>query len=198
MNPAQEQHPKIRSTAEAQRQRIVAEAVPVFARAGYHATPVTEVAEAAGVSPAYVFRLFPGKLGLFVATVEHCYESVRRALVEGGESTGEAAPNTVLDAMSEAYIQLIGDRDLLMLQVHAQSACDVPEIRQAVRRGLKDIVTTVSETSGADAASVQRFFAYGQLCHLIVQADLSAVDAPWAKTLSDGIRHADDIAPKEV
>ena len=37
--------------------------------------------------------------------------------------------------MSAAYVELIRDRNLIMLQVHAQSACDVPEIRDAVRRG---------------------------------------------------------------
>jgi len=169
--------------------RIVSRAVAAFAHAGYHATPVSEVAEAAGVSPAYVFRLFPGKLGLFVATVEHCYEQVAAALVEGGEAAGSTDPEDVLAAMSAAYVELIRDRNLIMLQVHAQSACDVPEIRDAVRRGVAKVVGTVSRVSGADPGAVQRFIAYGQLCHLIVQADLGAVDEGWALTLSAGISH---------
>ncbi|PPF31207.1 TetR family transcriptional regulator, partial [Rathayibacter sp. AY1A3] len=28
------------------------------------------------MEPAYVFRLFPGKLGVFVAAVDRCYEQV--------------------------------------------------------------------------------------------------------------------------
>lgn len=136
-----------------------------------------------------MFRLFPGKLGLFVATVEHCYEQVAAALVEGGEAAGSTDPEDVLAAMSAAYVELIRDRNLIMLQVHAQSACDVPEIRDAVRRGVAKVVGTVSRVSGADPGAVQRFIAYGQLCHLIVQADLGAVNEGWALTLSAGISH---------
>jgi AcrR family transcriptional regulator len=178
-----------RSTADAQRERILAHAVTVFAQAGYHATPVTAVATAAGVSPAYIFRLFPGKLALFVAAVEQCYQRVITTMIDAGTAAGDATPAGVLDAMGQAYADLIADRDLIRLQGHAQSACDVPEIRAAVQRGLRDLVTEATLVSGADARSVQQLIANGQLCHLIVQADLGAVDETWAHTISDGFRH---------
>ena len=171
--------------------RIVARAVDVFAVSGYKATPVADVATAAKVSPAYVFRLFEGKLGLFVAAVDDCYAQVASALVAGVDDTGTAAER--LELMTQAYIELIRDRSLIALQVHAQSACDVPEIRAAVQRGLRELITSVTLTSGADAHSVQRFIAYGQLCHLIVQAEVSPIDETWAHTLSDGIRHAEPV-----
>lgn len=178
-----------RSTADAQRARVLERAVSVFAVAGYHSTPVTAVASAAGVSPAYVFRLFPGKLALFVAAVEQCYQRVTSTLVASGEAAVDGTPAEILEAMSAAYVDLIRDRDLIRLQVHAQSACDVPEIRAAVQRGLRDFVTSVTLVSGADAAGVQHFLAYGQLCHLIVQAELGSLDDTWAHTVSDGFRH---------
>ena len=178
-----------RSTAGEQRVKIVSRALAAFAHAGYHATPVAVVAEAAGVSTAYVFRLFPGKLGLFVATVDHCYDQVAATLVAGGEAAGPISPEGVLAAMTAAYVDLIKDRNLIMFQVHAQSACDVPEIRDAVRRGMAKVVNAVTRVSGAEPAAVQRFIAYGQLCHLVVQADLGAVPESWARTLSDGISH---------
>lgn len=184
-----------RSTAAAQRARIVGVAVPVFARTGYHATPVTDVAAAAGVSPAYVFRLFPGKLGLFLAALEHCYDRVRRAMLDGADTAPRDEPAAVLDAMAEAYAALIADRDLLMLQVHAQSACEVPEIRTAVRRGLAQVVTAVATRSGAANTEVQRFMAYGQLCHLVVTADLGALNEPWARSITAGIRHPERRGP---
>ena len=178
-----------RSTAEDQRAKIVSRSVTAFAAAGYHATPVSVVAKAAGVSPAYVFSLFPGKLGLFVATIDHCYDQVVGALTAGGEAAVSSDPATILNAMTAAYVELIRDRDLIMLQVHAQSTCDVPEIKEAVHRGVARVVRAVSTVSGADAPAVQRFIAYGQLCHLIVQADLGSVDKDWAHIVSDGITH---------
>jgi hypothetical protein len=36
---------------------------------------------------------------------------------------------------------------------------------------------------------VQQFIALGQLCHLIVAADVDGVDAAWARTLTTGMRH---------
>lgn len=181
-----------RSTAEDQRVRIVASAVEVFARSGYRATPVTDVAAAAEVSTAYVFRLFDGKLGLFVAAVDACYGRVADALAAGGgraASSEPADPGTRLAAMTDAYVALIADPTLIALQVHAQSACDVPEIRDAVRRGISRVVEVVTAGSGADAASVQRFLAYGQLCHLVVQAGLADVDTTWARVVDQGLRH---------
>ncbi|PPF71894.1 TetR/AcrR family transcriptional regulator [Rathayibacter sp. AY1E6] len=183
--------PSTRSTAEAQRERITAAALHVFARTGYAATPITEVAAEAGVSPAYVFRLFPGKLGVFVAAVDRCYEQVATTLAAAGEASPSSDPVDRLEAMTVAYIDLIADRDLIMLQSQAQSACDVPEIREAVRRGISAVVRTVTVVSGADGPAVQRFVAYGQLCHLIVQTDLGGVDSEWARIVSDGIRHRD-------
>ena len=56
--------PAPRSTADARRTVVLSKAISVFARTGYHATPVADVAEAAKISPAYVFRLFDGKLGV--------------------------------------------------------------------------------------------------------------------------------------
>lgn len=178
-----------RSTSDAQRVRITAIAVETFARSGYPATPVAEIASAADVSTAYVFQLFGGKLGLFTAAVADCYRQVTEAMVAGAERSPTTEPADILAAMSAAYVALIEDRTLIALQVHAQSSCSVPEIREAVRRGVRNVVTTVSRMSGADDAAVQRFLAYGQLCHLIVQAGLDDVGASWARIVDTGISH---------
>ncbi|GAA4309085.1 TetR/AcrR family transcriptional regulator [Klenkia terrae] len=179
-----------RSTAEEQRERITVAALGVFADKGLHATPVADVATAAGVSPAYVFRLFAGKVGLFVAAVDRCYEQVAQVLSTAVRAGAAEDPAARLDAMTAAYVELIRDRSLIMIQVHAQSACDVPEVRDAVHRGLARVVETVTRDSGADPVAVQRFLAYGQLCHLVVQADLDPADGGWAQTITAGIAHA--------
>ncbi|MFY1619086.1 TetR/AcrR family transcriptional regulator [Micromonospora sp. WMMD736] len=179
----------MRSTAEARRAVVLNAAVSAFARTGFHATPVTAVAAAAGISEAYVFRLFSGKLGLFVAATEACFERIVAALEMGAERAGDAGPDEILDAMGDAYADLIADRDLLLLQVQAQAVTDVPEIAEAVRAGYRRVATFVQSRSGADDAQVQQFFAYGQLCHLIVTAGLEQVPEPWARALTAGFRH---------
>lgn len=183
--------PAARSTAEARRADVIAHAVAAFARTGYFATRVGEVAEAAGISEAYVFRLFGDKLGLFLAAFDHGCVQIVAALAAGAERAQGAGttPADVLDAMADAYADLIADRALVALQVHAQSAAGVPEIGAAVRHAYETVVTFVQARSGADDASVQRFMAYGQLCHLIATTGLDAVAAPWARLLTAGIRH---------
>ncbi|MFF0318311.1 TetR/AcrR family transcriptional regulator [Micromonospora sp. NPDC005252] len=179
----------MRSTAEARRATVLNAAVSAFARTGFHATPVTAVAAAAGISEAYVFRLFAGKLGLFVAAAGACFERIVVALEAGAERAGGAGPEEVLEAMGDAYAELIADRDLLLFQVQAQAVTDVPEIAEAVRAGYRQVATFVGSRSGASDAQVQQFFAYGQLCHLIVTAGLEQVPEPWARALTAGIRH---------
>lgn len=180
-----------RSTADARRTSVMSQAVTVFARTGYHATPVTDVADAAKISPAYVFRLFDSKLALFVAALEHCFARVLGALEEGASAADADDPADVLAAMGDAYARLIADRDLLMLQVHALSAGDVPEIREALQQGCARVVTFAKARSGAPDEAVQQFMAYGQLCHLIVAAGLDDVSTSWARTLTAGMAHPD-------
>ncbi len=186
-----------RSSADVRRTAVVRSALTVFARSGYRATPVTEVAVTAGISPAYVFRLFDSKLSLFTAALDLCFTRIVEALDAAADaaaeqaraSRGDLAPEVVLAQLGDAYAQLIADRDLLMLQVHALSAVDVPEIAEAVRRGCERVVLLVQDRTGASPAAVQQFIAYGQLCHLIVAAGLEPVQAPWARTLTDGMSH---------
>ncbi|WP_328604530.1 TetR/AcrR family transcriptional regulator [Amycolatopsis sp. NBC_00345] len=186
-----------RSTADARRSIITERAVTVFARSGYRATPVSDVAEAAGISPAYVFRLYDGKLGLFLAALEHCQDRVLAAMSEVADRMAGKEPGVVLSAIGDAYAQLISDRDLLMLQVHALSSVDVPEIAAATRRGIERTVTLLQERTGAPDAAIQQFLAYGQLCHLIVAAGLTDLtddggkEPRWAKVLTEGMAHPD-------
>lgn len=181
--------PAPRSTADARRAAVVQRAVEVFGRSGYWATPVTDVAEAAKISPAYVFRLFDSKLGLFIAALEHCFTRIVEALGSGADRSPDGDPATVLASMGDAYAQLIADRDLLMLQVHALSAADVPEIAEAMRQGAARVVTFAQQRSGAPDAAVQHFMAYGQLCHLIVAIGLDGRAEQWAKLLTANMAH---------
>ncbi len=180
-----------RSTADARRAAVVRHAVSVFSRSGYWATPITDVAQAAKISPAYVFRLFDSKLGLFVAALDHCFTRIIEALEAGADRAPDDDPATVLASMGEAYARLIADRDLLMLQVHALSAGDVPEIAEAMRQGAARVVSFAQERSAAPDAAVQEFMAYGQLCHLIVAIGLDGRPESWSKLLTANMSHPD-------
>jgi AcrR family transcriptional regulator len=162
----------------------------VFARSGYATSPVTQVADHVGISSAYVMKLFPRKVDLFVAAIDDCYDRIVGALEEVAERAGQAETTEILDRMGARYAELIADRDLLLLQVQALASTQVPEVAAAVREGVKRITALTMSRAQADASQAQEFIARGQLCHLLTAIDAFGTDADWAVTLRTGIRHS--------
>ncbi|GAB3616597.1 TetR/AcrR family transcriptional regulator [Okibacterium endophyticum] len=178
--------PRTLSSAEARRPVIIGAALAAFARGGYRGTTITDVAREAGISSAYVLKLFGDKEALFVAALDACFERVEQALA-GAPADG--SPTEILDSMGDAYADLITDRTLLLIQVHAQSVATIPGIGDALRSGLARITRFAKQRSGAADRDVQRFIAYGQLCHLIVTSGIADIDDDWSRILTNGVRH---------
>jgi AcrR family transcriptional regulator len=176
------------STSDLRRETVIKSAIAVFAKSGYLGTPIAAVARHAKISSAYVFKLFPSKQELFVAALEQAFDLIHATLSDGADTSADQTPDGVLSAMGAAYATLISNRDLLMLQVHALSVADVPEIGAAFRKRLQTIAKFVKSRSGAPDAAVQRFFAYGQLCHLITTISLDGNSSAWARMLTTGMR----------
>ena len=170
------------STAEARREEILAAAERVFAARGLHGTPTIDIARAAGISQAYLFRLFPTKSELFHALVQRCNARIYRTFEEAA-AAARAAGEDVLPAMGEAYIGLLSDRTLLLNQLHAHAACDDEAIRNEMRRCFERLVALVERESGADAETVQRFFAKGMLLNVLAAMRAEESDAHWASVL---------------
>jgi len=177
------------STSDVRRETVIERAIQVFAKTGYPGTPIAAVAAEAKISPAYVFKLFPTKETLFVAALDHCFGRIHETLAASAAASADQTPDAVLQAMGGAYAALIANRDLLMLQVHALSVADEPQIGAAFRLGLQRVVRLVKSRSGASDEAVQRFIAYGQLCHLVTTILLDGDKADWARILTMGIRH---------
>lgn len=174
------------STATDRRVAIVSAALTAFSRGGYAGTTITDIAQEAGISSAYVLKLFGGKEAVFVAALDRCFERVEQTLAA---APPDGTPAEILDAMGGAYARLIADRTLLLIQVHAQSVAMIPAIGDALRAGLARLTRFAKQRSGAEDRDVQRFIAYGQLCHLVVTAGIADVDDDWSRILTDGLRH---------
>jgi AcrR family transcriptional regulator len=172
------------STAEQRRTELVEAAERVFAERGY-AAPTTEIAKAAGISQAYLFRLFPTKEQLFVAAFnagsermhDNFREAANRARAEGADP---------LEEMGRAYGDLLDrDRDLLRVQMHAQVAAGSdPLIRDAVQQCFARLYEMVARESGAGPEELRVWFAHGMLCNVMAAIDADRIDQPWAKALT--------------
>jgi AcrR family transcriptional regulator len=170
------------STAEERREEILVAAERVFAARGLHGTPTMEIAKAAGISQAYLFRLFPTKAELFSALVQRCTNRIERTFTDAA-AAARATGEPVMAAMGNAYVGLLGDRDLLLNQLHAHAACDDPAIREQMRADFQRLVEIVEHETGAEPAEVRQFFAHGMLLNVLAAMQAQDVDAHWAHVL---------------
>ena len=173
------------STADDRREAVIAAAIPVFAERGYHAAPTLEIAKQAGISQAYVFRLFPTKAELFAAASE---AASGRMLAAFREAASNARENGLepLEEMGRAYGDLLErDRDVLLMQLHSQVAASAePLIRDAMRSCFETLYELVARESGAGPDELQAWFAHGMLCNVMAAIDADLIDADWARALT--------------
>lgn len=81
-----------RMTAAERRERILATSLSLFARKGFAATKTKDVARAAGVSEAMVFKLFPDKEHVYRAIIERKIEEAERILPLAGLAESDEPP----------------------------------------------------------------------------------------------------------
>ena len=163
-------------SADERRESVLEAALIEFAGRGLDGTSTEDVARRAGISQPYLFRLFPTKKALFLALVERCFQRVAEAFTAAAaDRVGEEA----LEAMGEAYEQLLDNRTLLLLQMHAYAACDDPDIRTATRAGFRALWMLVERLTGLPFDRVIQFFAMGMLINVAAAMDLPAVDERW-------------------
>jgi AcrR family transcriptional regulator len=181
----------VRQTATERREAVLVAAQEAFARRGLHGTSTEDIAEAAGISQPYLFRLFGTKKNLFVATIERCMEDTLELFrTAAGELRGEDA----LQAMGQAYVEMVlNDRTRLLTQMQAYAACDDPDVREAMRTGYGRLHLFVETVSGLPGDVVAHWFARGKLLNVIAAMDLLGSREPWARRLVEGL-----IGPERV
>ena len=133
-----------RQTAAERRTTVLAAAVTEFARSGYDGTSTDAIAQRAGISQPYLFRLFGTKKDLFIATYDQVGARIVSELTNAAAGLrGEAA----MQAMGDAYIDLLQDPELLQVQMHGFAAATSDEdiaarSRSSARRWWTSSVST--------------------------------------------------------
>lgn len=104
--------PKIADEARtARRDQIIAAAAGCFAKSGYHATTMADIAEAAGVSKGTPYLYFPSKEALFIALYEEwdCGLAARVNAAVGGLPEPARTPRAILAAVASAIASHVLD-----------------------------------------------------------------------------------------
>ena len=174
------------STAEERREELVNASIGVFAEKGYHAAPTAEIAKRAGISQAYLFRLFPTKEDLFVAACERSCE-VMYGSFSAAADEAEKQGKDPLEVMGEAYADLVADnRNMLLVQLHAQAVSpSVPAVRDTMRRCFATLFAVASERSKATPEELKLWMAGGMLINVMTAIGANEIKEPWAETLAD-------------
>ncbi len=133
--------PKIAEQARsARREQIIAAGLACFARSGYYATTMADVAAQAGVSKGTPYLYFPSKEALFLALHEKwdCGAEQRiGAAITALPEAGRRSPRQVLHAVAAgiaAHVQAEPDTCRVLMEARALAAHE-PALAAAVRAG---------------------------------------------------------------
>jgi AcrR family transcriptional regulator len=124
------------------REQILDAALTMFARAGYRDVPTAAVAGALGVSEPTLFRHFPTKRALYLATIDRSAEMVIGHWRQIAEHSGSA-----LDALVEMgrwyFAELQNDSRHLRLRFRSSTEGSDPEIVARVRQHFRTVFDLV-------------------------------------------------------
>ncbi len=167
---------KERKPAELRRKEIIDVALAHFANNGFNATSTASIAADAGISQAYLFRIFPSKSQLIAACIDYAFDRVEDLMREAsvGLSGGDA-----LLAIGNAYLNYLSDKDLLRAQLQCYAAASVPEIGALVRERYKKLWAQVADVGGIRKEEVRDLFAKGMLLTVLAGIEIIDVDPQW-------------------
>jgi AcrR family transcriptional regulator len=183
MTPPATQTKRTLSTAEERREAVLEAGMSVFAEKGFLGTPTTEVAKAAGISQAYLFRLFPTKTDLVLAVVQRSNERIEEVFRKGA-AQAKATGGEPEEVIGELYGELLEDRTVLMTQIHQfAAAASMPEVAEVSRAFFAKLYEMAREETGMDEERAYKFFATGMLLNVMAAIGAQDEHGEWASTL---------------
>jgi AcrR family transcriptional regulator len=142
-----------RLTAAARRAQLIEVGRSVFAKRGYEATSVEEIAERAKVSKPIVYEHFGGKEGLYAVIVDREVEHIVARIVEA-LSTG--SPRERLERAALAFLTYVEERPdgfavLLRDLPETKRSGEMPALMYDLASRVGDIFTEQFRKAGYDA-----------------------------------------------
>ena len=142
---------------EATRQRILSEAVSLFAEGGFRALRISAICERSNTSPTSVYWHFKDKSGLVQAVLEAAFQPIGDSILQQ-----EPNPSPDADAFLKSLEALVTEQPVGSLTMLAYVADDIddPELEAAIaatrRREAKLQADIISSALGVDQESARR------------------------------------------
>lgn len=158
-----------RLPAAERRELILRAASVVFGERGYAGTTTDAVADAAGVSQAYIVRIFGTKEALFSETANHAlshieavFRDVARPLAPGESDGG------VQERLGRAYVGLVADRGILLTVMHLFTLGHHPRFGPLARDGILSVYRILRDEVGLSPEGAEGFLAKGMLINTLL------------------------------
>lgn len=125
------QRPTHRVPMDERREQILEAALLEFSHKGLRGGSTMNIAREVGISQPNIFRIFSTKHELFVAVLQRVFQKIEATMLAAGESTsGEP-----LYAMSDAWGELMEEREIMFMLLQGYAASDDAMIRDLMRAG---------------------------------------------------------------
>lgn len=188
-----------RLSSEDRREQILAAASIVFGERGYAGGTTDAVAREAGISQAYVVRMFGSKENLFRETAQRASSRVQEAF---REEIAQFAPDESMDSrryrLSIAYSSIVADRGQLLTLLHLFSLGHDESFGPLARECFLTVYQITRDEAGFSAEEATEFFAQGMLMTVLLAMRMpDAMDDKVAQelmTCSFGAKFNDIVA----
>lgn len=165
-------------------------ACDVFGERGYAGATTDAIAEAAGVSQAYVVRTFGSKETLFAEAAQRAVTRIIgafRGAIESATGGPEPTPEEIQRLLGRAYVELVADRGVLLTSMHLFTLGHHPRFGPLARQGFLDVYRVLRQDIGLSGPEAERFLSRGMLINVLLGAhlpDLVETDPDAAELLS--------------
>ena len=159
---------KPRQTIDIRKDDLLVAAIREFASRGLDAASTHAIAEAAGISQPYLFKVWKTKTLLFLAALDRVFDTIIGTFE--GEAVGKPASVETLNMVGNAYERLSRAEMQMLLQGFA--ACDNPDVRNLVERRWMELIGVLTRIAGTGGDPIQHFLGFGMLMTVVRAAGM--------------------------
>jgi len=169
--------PTERMPSAQRRELILESATEVFGERGYAGATTDGIARAAGISQAYVVRMFGSKEKLFIEVLNRALVRLVgefRAVIAAHAVSGDPAEQ-IFHKLGTAYIDLVTDRGTLLALMQSFAQGHDRVIGEAARCGFMDIYRLLRDEAHLTPDEANTFLAQGMMMNTLLGLQLPQV-----------------------
>lgn len=170
--------PRPRVPIDERREQIIAAALREFSHKGLHGGSTMAIAAQVGISQPNIFRIYPTKKQLFIAVLERVFAKISSTMLAAGEGDAERP----LETMSDAWGELMAERENMFMLLQGYAAAADDDIRELMSNWSRDVFERMEALPAVGTDNAHDFFAAGMLYMAAAAMDLptQAMDSAWA------------------